>query len=251
MTPLTQITIQRKGDALLVDARLLHGQLEIATRFNDWILRRLADSFAVEGEDYYSESSKPSGVGRPSIDYALTLDLAKELAMLERTERGREVRRYFIQAEKDLRTGTIAPALDISDPLVLAQKFIEAETHRRALTLQVETLTPKAEVYDALVSSTGSYSVAEAAKILSTGEVRLFRTLRDRHILMDGNRSGVEHHNIPYQQYLDRGYFEVITRPRSGGEQDRVSYTTRVTAKGLAWLQKGLAQQNLQLERPA
>ena len=68
---------------------------------------------------------------------------------------------------------------------------------------------------------------------------------------MDGNRSGVEHHNVPYQQYLDRGYFELITRPRPGGETDRVSYTTRVTARGLAWLQKGLSQQNLQLERPA
>lgn len=151
------------------------------------------------------------------------------------------------------RTGSyaLAPALDISDPLVLAQKFIEAETERRTLSAQVETLTPKAQVYDALVSSEGSYSVAEAAKLLSTGEVRLFRTLRDRHILMDGNRSGVEHHNVPYQQYLDRGYFELITRPRPGGETDRVSYTTRVTARGLAWLQKGLSQQNLQLERPA
>ena len=151
------------------------------------------------------------------------------------------------------RTGSyaLAPALDISDPLVLAQKFIEAETERRTLSAQVETMTPKAQVYDALVSSEGSYSVAEAAKLLSTGEVRLFRTLRGRHILMDGNRSGVEHHNVPYQQYLDRGYFELITRPRPGGETDRVSYTTRVTARGLAWLQKGLSQQNLQLERPA
>ena len=248
---MTQIAIQRQGDALLVDARLLHAQLEIATRFNDWIVRRLADALAVEGEDFYSDLSKPAGLGRPPADYALTLDLAKELAMLERTERGREVRRYFIQAEKDLRSASPAPALDISDPLVLAQKFIEAETQRRTLSAQVETLTPKAQVYDALVSSEGSYSVAEAAKLLATGEVRLFRTLRDRHILMDGNRSGVEHHNVPYQQYLERGYFELITRPRPGGEQDRVSYTTRVTARGLAWLQKGLTQQNLQLERPA
>jgi anti-repressor protein len=156
------------------------------------------------------------------------------------------------------KTGTYSlapavPAVDISDPLVLAQKFIEAETHRRTLVTQVETMTPKAQVYDALVNSEGSYSVAEAAKILGTGELRLFRTLRERNILMDAGKSGVEHHNVPYQAYLERGYFELVTRPRPGssGSPDRISYTTRVTAKGLAWLQKGLNQQNLQLERPA
>ena len=147
-----------------------------------------------------------------------------------------------------------APALDISDPLVLAKQFIRAETERRALSAQVETLTPKAEVYDALVSSEGSYSMSEAAKILGgTGEIRLFRLLRERGTLMNAAISGAEHHNVPYQRYINAGYFEVVTRPRPGGEgrPDRVSYTTRVTARGLAWLQRGMAAQNLQLERPA
>lgn len=249
---LPNLVISRRGDALLVDARLLHARLEIDTRFNDWIVRRLADALAVEGEDYYSALSKTGATGRPPTEYALTLDLAKELAMLERTERGREIRRYFIQAEKDLRGQPANAALDISDPLVLAQKFIEAETERRALTAQVETLTPKAQVYDALVSSEGSYSVAEAAKILGTGEIRLFRLLRERGTLMSAATSGIEHHNVPYQRYIEAGYFEVVTRPRPGGEgrPDRVSYTTRVLAKGLAWIQRGMAQ-NLQLERPA
>lgn len=244
--------ITRRGDVLLIDARLLHGWLEISTRFNDWIVRRLADALAVEGEDYYSSLSKTSATGRPPTEYALTLDLAKELAMLERSERGRTVRRYFIDAEKQLRAQSPALALpqNLPDALRLAADLAEERDQARA---QVETLTPKADIYDALISSDGTYSVADAAKILGTGEVRLFRTLRDRGILINGAKSGVEHHNTPYQQYLERGYFKVITRSRPGGEgaADRISHTTRVTAKGLAWLQKGLAQQNLQLERPA
>ncbi|ULH16010.1 phage antirepressor KilAC domain-containing protein [Deinococcus sp. KNUC1210] len=80
---------------------------------------------------------------------------------------------------------------------------------------QVAVLAPKALVYDALISAYGTYSVGDAAKVkvLGTGEVRLFRTLRDRSILMDGARSGVEHHNVPYQRFIEAGYFTVITRP--------------------------------------
>ena len=90
-----------------------------------------------------------------------------------------------------------------------------------------------------------------AAKLLGTGELKLFRTLRERQVLMDGTRSGVEHHNLPYQRFLDAGYFTVVTRPRPGGDTGRVSQTTRVTAKGLAWLQRSLERQGLLLARPA
>ncbi|MFK7601865.1 phage antirepressor KilAC domain-containing protein [Deinococcus sp. SM5_A1] len=113
-------------------------------------------------------------------------------------------------------------------------------------------LAPKAQVYDALISADGTYAVGDAAKILGTGEVRLFAQLRQRNILMDRHRSGSEHHNLPYQQYIERGYFTVITRPRPNSDNGKVSQTTRITAKGLAWLQKGLQQQNLLLaERTA
>ncbi len=142
-----------------------------------------------------------------------------------------------------------APAFDISDPLVLAQKFIEAETERRALVTQVEVMTPKAEVYDALISADGTYAVGDAAKILGTGEIRLFQLLRERKALITGG----EHHNLPYQSHLDRGYFKVKTSPRPAGEgqPQKVSHVTRVTPKGLAWMQKGMTQQNLQLDQPA
>jgi phage anti-repressor protein len=97
------------------NARDLHASLKVETRFNDWIDRRIEDYGFVEGEDFYSNLSKtPKGSkgGRPTIDYHLTLDMAKELAMIENNEIGRAVRRYFIQAEKTLREKLLAELRD-------------------------------------------------------------------------------------------------------------------------------------------
>jgi anti-repressor protein len=132
-----QLAIQQKGDELLIDARLLHQHLEVTTRFNDWIARRLADALAVEGKDFYSGLSKTQG--RPSTEYALTLDLAKHVSMLERTERGKEIRDSFIAAEKELRN---RPALP-SYPEALRQLATTLEENEQ-LAQQNAVLTPKA-----------------------------------------------------------------------------------------------------------
>lgn len=96
-----------QGDQLLIDARLLHKTLEVKTRFNDWIKSRIDDFGFEEKRDFYLNFSKNLFlVGRPKNEYHLTLDMAKELAMLERNEIGRGIRRYFIQKEKQAR-GTV------------------------------------------------------------------------------------------------------------------------------------------------
>lgn len=85
----------------LVDARVLHGFLEVDARFNDWIARRIAEYGFQEGEDFYSCLSKSTG-GRRGREYRITLDMGKELAMVERNEKGKQARRYFIECEKRL-----------------------------------------------------------------------------------------------------------------------------------------------------
>ena len=90
----------------LVDAKALHRFLEIDARFNDWIARRIAEYGFQEGEDFYSALSKSTG-GRRSREYRITLDMGKELAMVERNEKGKQARRYFIECEK--RLAQIAP----------------------------------------------------------------------------------------------------------------------------------------------
>ena len=104
LIPLLSAEIQAET-VPLCNARDLHAALQVETRFNDWMARRIEDYGFVDGDDFYSNLSKtPKGSkGRPTIDYHLTLDMAKELAMIENNEIGRAVRRYFIQAEKTLR----------------------------------------------------------------------------------------------------------------------------------------------------
>ncbi|SEC24791.1 Phage anti-repressor protein [Pseudomonas saponiphila] len=92
--------------AQLVDARELHRFLEVDTHFKDWIARRIAEYGFQEGEDFCSTLSKSTG-GRRSREYRITLDMGKELAMVERNEKGKQARRYFIECEK--RLSQIAP----------------------------------------------------------------------------------------------------------------------------------------------
>lgn len=90
----------------LVDARVLHSFLEVKIRFNDWINRRVEEYQFIENTDFIlitqKRVTKIHGGDRRSKDYHLTLDMAKELSMVERTEKGREARRYFIECEKQL-----------------------------------------------------------------------------------------------------------------------------------------------------
>lgn len=100
--------------ALLCDARELHRHLEVGKRFASWIKERIAEYGFVENQDYIlisqiRETKTGRGGDRRSKDYQLTLDTAKELAMVERNDKGRQVRRYFIDCEKQLRRETMSP----------------------------------------------------------------------------------------------------------------------------------------------
>ena len=88
--------------ALTVDARELHAFMGVAAHFKDWIARRIADCGYQENQDFEVSLKFEQNLqgSRPSKEYRLTLDMAKELAMMERTEKGRMVRRYFIDCER-------------------------------------------------------------------------------------------------------------------------------------------------------
>ena len=90
---------------MLIDARLLHQQLQIATRFDTWIQRRIEEFGFEKNQDYFELRSNLSIIipGRKPTDYHLTMDMAKELAMLERNDVGKRIRQYFIAVEKEAR----------------------------------------------------------------------------------------------------------------------------------------------------
>jgi len=90
---------------LLIDARTMHANLNVNHRFNDWINNRILEFGFVENQDFLTFTKKSVKVfGRPSKEFHLTLDMAKELAMLERSAVGRSIRKYFINAEKEYRS---------------------------------------------------------------------------------------------------------------------------------------------------
>ncbi|EFM6913745.1 phage antirepressor Ant [Escherichia coli] len=111
---------------LLVNARDLHTFLGVGKRFASWITERIAEYGFVENQDYILVSPnreiKGRGGDRRSKDYHLTLDTAKELAMVERNEKGRQIRRYFIECEKKLRS--VQPVQAEPQPQFTAEEII-------------------------------------------------------------------------------------------------------------------------------
>jgi len=101
MTNLRDLITGRTSKDVAVDARGLHDFLEVGKDFSNWIKDMTEYGFS-EGQDFTPISAKSRG-GRPRIEYAMTLDMAKELAMLQRTDKGKQARRYFIAAENKLR----------------------------------------------------------------------------------------------------------------------------------------------------
>lgn len=121
-----------------VNARELHRWLGVEVRFNDWIRRRVKEYGFEESTDYYSSLSNRSDgrAGRGRTDYFITLDMAKELAMVERNERGRQARRYFIECERRLREGMLT----------------EDEVFVKAATMAWGALNDPAQLRDLLLS---------------------------------------------------------------------------------------------------
>ncbi|KSW22778.1 MULTISPECIES: antA/AntB antirepressor family protein [unclassified Pseudomonas] len=106
----------------LVDARSLHRFLSIDTDFRKWVARRIEEYGFQEGEDFRSFLGESSG-GRRSREYHITLDMAKELSMVERNEKGRQARRYFIECEKRLQQVAPQEAATIRDQTIGTDGF--------------------------------------------------------------------------------------------------------------------------------
>lgn len=109
-----------KGQA--VNARELHEFLEVGTKFADWIKEKIEKYDFIENEDFLSiseNSEKPTG-GRPTTEYILKLDTAKEIAMVQNNTKGKEIRKYFIRVEKKYKENNIS-TLDANDPIQALQ----------------------------------------------------------------------------------------------------------------------------------
>ncbi|ADY27812.1 prophage antirepressor (plasmid) [Deinococcus proteolyticus MRP] len=236
------LPVHTEQGRLWVDARTLHAQLHVGRDFSTWIRSRLEEVEAVENQDFIVLDGSPiSGSkwgGANRRDYWLVLDIAKEIAMLERNEYGKAIRRYFIEVERRYRERQAAALAlpNFNDPVAAARAWADAkEREQQALVLAAEN-QEKAAGFDAFLDSSGLYSMRNAAKLLGTGERKLFEILRDGGVLMSAARAGAENHNVPYQKHIDAGHFKVKTSHSRDGEH--VSRTPRVTPAGLEYLRR-------------
>jgi anti-repressor protein len=175
--------------------------------------------------------------GRPTEEIYLTKSCFKELAMLSGTARGKEIRLYFLECERQLK------AIQASQPK-LPGNYIEAlealivsEKEKQTLALEAAELRPKAEDWDSLCSDKNLFNVEKVAKILAIkglGKIKLFEWLRNQGILyLDNNKR-----NVPYQKYVDLGYFQIKFKQNMyNGELYAV---TLVTAKGFSFIKRQL-----------
>lgn len=148
------IPIQNNDGAQAVMGRDLHQFLEVSTRYNDWIARLIEKYGFIAGQDFYSKMSKTPNGGRPSENHVLTLDMAKEISMVQNNDKGRQARRYFIECERRAKEPAelspeeiMARAIKVADHTI---KELEAKTADQALAL--EAAKPKVEYYDHCVS---------------------------------------------------------------------------------------------------
>lgn len=217
------IKVNYENDRPTVLARELHDFLEVKTAFKDWFPRMCEYGFS-EGIDFSSFLSESSG-GRPAQDAQLTIEMAKEICMLQRNERGKQARQYFIQLEKDWNSPekVMARALQIADKKI------------RALEVKMEEQKPKVLFAESVEVAKTSILIGELAKLLkqngiNIGQNRLFEWLRNNGYLI--RRQGSDY-NMPTQRAMEMGLFEIkeTTITHSDGHI-HVSKTPKVTGKG-------------------
>ena len=222
--------------ASLVSAKKLHDFLEIGRDFTTWIKGRIGQYGFTAGVDFIvveNLSSPVSGSAkyRQQIehDYLITTDMGKELAMVERNDKGREVRRYFINCERQAKSVSAIPQ-SLPEALRLAADMAEKATY---LEIQLQAVAPKAEFVDRFVNSSGSLGFREAAKLLNVKETQLRRFMIDKGIMyvLAGKLT-------PYAQHILAERFTVKTGENMTNGH---AYTqAKFTPKGIQWLAEKL-----------
>jgi anti-repressor protein len=240
------IHIQERDGQRAVSARELHQVLGSKQDFSTWIKNRINKYGFIENQDYQSfHNSVEREIGASTrIEYALSIDMAKEIAMVEGNERGRKVRQYFIECEKKLSN----PAKQLTK-MQLAQMVIESEMEKERLALENEQIksmnerleyanekqseelklqAPKVKYHDEVLTSTSTYNTTNIAKEFGMGAPSLNKILHEKGVQY---KSGGQW--LLYSKYQDRGYTRTVTNTYDNGHGE--VHTRQQTV----WTEKG------------
>jgi anti-repressor protein len=225
------IPVNYDGEKQTVSGRELHEFLEVGTHFKDWFPRMCEYGFT-EGMDYTPLIFEHPQNKQPTTDYQLTIEMAKEISMLQRTEKGKQARRYFIELEKAWNSpeALMARALKMADVKLLEYKNVVVQ-----LEGKLESQLPKVIFADSVAVSNTSILIGELAKIIKgngvdIGEKRFFEWLRNNKYLI--SRKGTDY-NAPTQKSMDLGIFKVKeTVVTHSDGHITINKTTKCTGKG-------------------
>lgn len=240
MNELIEVTLNDNHEPV-ISGRQLHEALDVKTRYNDWFNRMTEYGF-IENQDYLAITQKrvtAQGNSTNQVDHIIKLDMAKEIAMIQRTERGKQVRQYFIQVEKDFN----------SPEKIMARALLMADKKVHQLEAKIEADRPKVLFAEAVSASHSSILVGELAKLLKQNGVdmganRLFNWLRAHGYLI--KRNGRDW-NMPTQKSVEMGLIRVKeTSITHADGHITVSKTPLVTGKGQQYfINKFLNQERL------
>lgn len=227
------IEINYENENPTVSGRELYKALEVNTPYTQWFDRMREYGFT-ENKDYRGfsqKSEKPQG-GRPVIDHQITISMAKEICMLQRNEKGKMFREYFISVEAMWNT----PEMVMQRALSYANKAIEKlQKKTDEQEKQIELMKPKERFADAVADCKQSMLIREVAKIIKQNGVdiggkRFFEWLREKGYLI---KSKGGDYNMPTQRAMDMKLFSVKESVRVKADGSTVTdKTAKVTGKG-------------------
>lgn len=226
MNELINITLNENHEPV-VSARDLHKGLEVKSKYNDWLKRMLDYGFS-EGTDFVAIAQKKvTAQGNQSefIEHVFNLDSAKEIAMIQRNDKGKEVRKYFIQVEKDFNS----PEKIMARALLMADKKIKNLTmQNNHLQLELKEAQKQARYLDLIIESKGALRVSQIAQDYGMTANKLNKVLYEL-----GVQHKVNGQWILYKRHMGKGYTDSHTfdfKDKNGYPRTNVSTT---------WTQKG------------
>lgn len=214
------IKVNYDNDTPTVSGRELHELLDIKTPYDKWFPRMCEYGFS-ESIDFSTFLSESTG-GRPATDHQLTIEMAKEICMLQRNDKGKQVRQYFLNLEKAWNT----PEMIMSRALKMAENQIcKLQSVNSELTVKNQIMQPKAEYFDELVDRNLLTSFRETAKELNIKEKKFINFLIEKKYLYRDKKGKL----MPYSS-KNNGLFEL---KETFNEKTQWSGTqTLITPKG-------------------
>jgi anti-repressor protein len=242
MQQLIPITASTIGEATVqtVNARDLHKFLNVGKDFSSWIKNRIEQFDFTQGLDFIVHPNggalESSTYGQGKIEYFVTLDMAKELSMVERNAKGKEARQYFIECERLAKSPKPISLVELLEHNVA---MIES-LNQKVVTLEktIEDDKPMTNFGKAVASSDATVLIGDWIKALANQSIRMgrnkaFNWFRSNGYLMKNS-------TMPYQQYIDQGLFEVKETLITTSKGQRITFTTLLTGKGQVYFAQKL-----------